>query len=229
VELTARVLEAFGGSVTRPAERRWRVAPGRLTAREYRVEGDHSSASYFLAAAAVLGGRVRIEGLSNASGQPDARLGGILRELGCRVETGPDVCEAEGTGRVPAFDVDLREAPDLAPTVAMLALFADGPCVLRGVAHLRYKESDRLELLARNLRALGRHATALDDRLVVGRPPPCLGGARIATASDHRLAMAFAIAGLRIEGLEIEDPGCVAKSNPAFWRQLATVAGQNGP
>jgi 3-phosphoshikimate 1-carboxyvinyltransferase len=88
------------------------------------------------------------------------------------------------------------------------------------VGHLRHKESDRLELLARNLRALGRHAASFDDRLVIEAPPPCLAGGRIDTGSDHRIAMAFAIAGLRIDGIEIEEPACVAKSNPGFWTQL---------
>ena len=166
---------------------------------------------------------MRVLGLSSQSAQPDARLGVILRDLGCRVETGSDWVEVEGSGRIPAFDLELADAPDLVPTLAVLALFAEGRCVLRGLAHLRHKESDRLELLARNLRTLGRHATALDDRLVVESPPPCLGGGRISTASDHRLAMAFAIAGMRIEGVAVEDPACVAKSNPGFWTQLAEL------
>jgi 3-phosphoshikimate 1-carboxyvinyltransferase len=220
VDLTARVLTAFGASVTRESELSWRVAAGGLTGRDYRIEGDHSSASYFLAAAAVVGGRVRVCNLASDSTQSDARLGTILRDLGCRVDTGDDWVQIEGDGRIPGFDLDLADAPDIVPTLAVLALFADGPSVLRGVAHLRHKESDRLEVLARNLRALGRHATSLDDRLIVERPPPCLGGTRISTASDHRMAMAFAIAGLRIEGIQIEDPACVAKSNPAFWDQL---------
>jgi 3-phosphoshikimate 1-carboxyvinyltransferase len=130
----------------------------------------------------------------------------------------------QGGGRLRGFDLDLAATPDIVPTLAVLALFADGPSVLRGVEHLRVKESDRLEVLARNLRALGRHATALDDRLIVAAAPPCLGGARVSSASDHRLAMAFAVAGLRVAGVEIEDPTCVTKSNPAFWEQLDQLA-----
>jgi 3-phosphoshikimate 1-carboxyvinyltransferase len=220
VELTAGVLSAFGVSVERVSRLRWRVAAGGYPGRELAVEGDHSSASYFLAAAAVAGGRVRVEGLAPDSRQPDARLGTILRDLGCRVATGPDWVEVEGEGRLPGFELDLGDAPDLTPTLAVLALFAKGPCVIRGVAHLRHKESDRLELLARNLRALGRHAIAFEDRLVVESPPPCLGGTRIETASDHRIAMAFAIAGTLIDNVTITDPDCVTKSNPLFWEQL---------
>jgi 3-phosphoshikimate 1-carboxyvinyltransferase len=220
VELTERVLRAFGVEVTRESELSWRVAGGGYAGRDYHIEGDHSSASYFLAAAAIVGGRVRVHNLDSNSAQADARLGTILRDLGCRVETGDDWVEVEGDGKIPGFDLDLGDAPDVVPTLAVLALFADGPSVLRGVAHLRHKESDRLEVLARNLRALGRHAVAFDDRLVVEPPPPCLGGARIGTAGDHRMAMAFAIAGLRVDGIQIEDPACVAKSNPSFWDQL---------
>jgi 3-phosphoshikimate 1-carboxyvinyltransferase len=224
VQLTADVLTAFGVRVMRVSELRWRVASGAFAGRDYPIEGDHSSASYFLAAAAVLGGRVRIHGLLSESAQPDARLGAILRDLGCRVDAGSGWVEVEGSGRIPSFDLELVDAPDLVPTLAVLALFAEGRCVLRGLAHLRHKESDRLELLARNLRTLGRHATALEDRLVVESPPPCLGGGRISTASDHRIAMAFAIAGMRIEGVAVEEPACVAKSNPGFWTQLAELA-----
>jgi len=223
VELTAGVLEAFGAAIERTSELTWRVAHGGPTGRDYRIEGDHSSASYFLAAAAIVGGRVRVRNLRADSAQPDARMGSILAGLGCGVETGDDWVEVRGDGRIPGFDLDLAAAPDIVPTLAAMALFADGPCAIRGVAHLRHKESDRLEVLARNLRALGRHAIALDDRLMIAGPPPCLGGARIDTASDHRMAMAFAVAGLRIEGIEIEDPACVAKSNPAFWDQLDTL------
>ena len=182
VELTAAVLSAFDVSVTRLSERHWRVNPGAFSGREYRIEGDHSSASYFLAAAAVCGGRVRLAGLDPCSKQADARLVILLEELGCNVDAACGQLEVRASGEIPVFDIDLSDAPDLVPTVAVLGLFADGPCVIRGVTHLRYKESDRLEMLARNLRALGRDATALEDRLVIGRPPPCLGGGRIATA-----------------------------------------------
>ena len=225
LDLTAAVLRDFGGKVERRAELRWRVAAGGLVGREYRIEGDHSSAGYALAAAAVLGGRVRVDNLRPGSTQPDARLGSILRDLGCRVESGSDWVEACGSGRIRGLDVDLGDAPDLAPTLAILALFAEGPSVLRGLAHLRHKESDRLGLLARNLTRLGRDARIDGDRLLVGQAPPRLTGARIATDSDHRLAMAFAVAGLRVAGIEIEQPECVAKSNPAFWEQFERLEG----
>ena len=117
-------------------------------------------------------------------------------------------------------------APDLAPTVAAAALFAEGPCTIGGVAHLRYKESDRLALLAENLRSLGRAAEDHDDRLEIGAPAGALGPATIRTASDHRMAMAFAIAGQRHPGITVDDADCVAKSYPGFWDALERARSQ---
>jgi 3-phosphoshikimate 1-carboxyvinyltransferase len=225
VELTARVLTEFGVPVQRVHERRWRVAPCDHAGREYRVEGDHSTAAFFLAAPAVVGGRVRVVGLDPRSVQPDARLATLLADLGCTVLTGADWVEVQGSGRTPGFEHDLSQTPDLVPILAAVALFAEGPCVLRGLAHLRHKESDRLELLARNLRTLGREARAREDRLEVGPPPPALSGATVETGSDHRLAMAFAVAGLRLPGTRVREPTCVAKSHPGFWDDFEKLEG----
>ncbi len=121
-------------------------------------------------------------------------------------------------------DLDLRESPDLVPTLATLALFSDGPSVLRGIGHLRLKESDRLAVLARNLRSMGREAWVNDDALTIATPAPTgPHGGVIETASDHRIAMAFAVAGLRVPGVSIDDAGCVTKSNPDFWRELSKL------
>ncbi len=226
VELTAQVLGAFGVEVQRVDRLRWKVPRCAYPGRPYRVEGDHSSASYFLAAAAVVGGRVRVEGLDPNSRQPDARLGRLLSQAGCDVEVGVDWVEVRGSGALRPFDLDMSDSPDLVPTVAVLAAFADGPSVFRAIEHLRHKESDRLEMVAANLRRLGCDGRAIDDRLEV-RPPARerLHGARIETASDHRLAMAFAVAGLAIEGVVIDDPSCVAKSNARFWDQFEALVG----
>lgn len=225
VELTARVLGEFGVQVERVHERRWRVAPGDYAGQVYGVEGDHSSAAFFLAVPAVVGGRVRVEGLDPRSVQPDGRLASILAGLGCEVLTGDSWVEVRGVGRSPGFDLDLTDAPDLTPIMGVVALFADGPCVLRGLHHLRHKESDRLELLARNIRALGREAVAHQDRLDIGPQPARLQGGLVQTDADHRMAMAFAIAGLRLAGTRVCDPACVAKSNPAFWSQFECLEG----
>ena len=217
VEITAAVMNDFGIAVERLAPLRWRVPAGRYDGRVYRVEGDHSAASYFLAAAAIVGGRVRVDGLDPRSAQPDRRLGGILEDLGCRVSRGDDWIEVEGGQPLNGFDIDVNDAPDLVPTLAVMGLFAEGPTRLRGIAHLRVKESDRLEAIAANLRALGRPARAREDCLEIDGSDGPLRGAKIATESDHRIAMAFSVAGLRLEGVELDNPACVAKSNPAFW------------
>jgi len=133
--------------------------------------------------------------------------------------------EVRGSGRIPAFDLAMGHAPDLVPTLAALGLFSEGASTLRGIAHLRHKESDRLGLLARNLRALGREAEAAGDRLEIGPPPKRLRGGVVTTASDHRMAMAFAIAGLRLEGVAVDDVSCVAKSDPRFWDRLEALRG----
>ncbi len=223
VQLTADVLGDFGVRIEPQAELRWRVPAQDFPGRSYSVEGDHSSASYFLAAACLAGGRVRVRGIDPQSRQPDARIGDVLEQLGCEIRRGADWIEVRGSGRVPPFDLDSGDAPDLVPTLAALGLFADGPCAIRRVAHLRHKESDRLERLAANLRQLGRPATAESDRLVIGPAPPRLVPARVVTESDHRIAMAFAIAGLRLDGVSVDDPACVSKSNPRFWSQFETL------
>jgi 3-phosphoshikimate 1-carboxyvinyltransferase len=223
-ELTVSSLRAFGVPVERLGDGRWRVPQFAYPGRNIRVEGDPSSASYFLAAAALHGGRVRIEGWPSSSPHPDTRFPRILERWGCEVVEGPSWLELRGTGRVPPFELDLSDAPDLVPTVAVLALFSSGPSAIVGVPHLRQKESDRLEALARGLRALGREAVATQEELRVGPPPAGpLRGARIETRSDHRIAMAFAIAGTKIGNVVIDDADCVAKSNPAFWDQLACL------
>jgi 3-phosphoshikimate 1-carboxyvinyltransferase len=224
VRLTIEVLASFGACVESDPSGRFRVPPSAYGGKEYRVEGDHSAASYFLAAAAIRGGSVRVDALRPESAQPDARLGSILESLHCEVRRGADWIEARGTGRIPPFDVDLAGAPDLAPTLAAMALFAEGTCILRGVGHLRWKESDRLEVLARNLRSLGREARATDRTLEVGPSlPGGLHGTTIDTASDHRIAMAFAIAGSRLDGIRLDDDACVGKSNPGFWRDFEAL------
>jgi 3-phosphoshikimate 1-carboxyvinyltransferase len=221
VRLTVGVLEAFGAVIEPAEEGAFHVPAQRLRPADFSVEGDHSSASYALAAAAVRGGRVAVRGLDGGSTQPDARFLGDLASLGCRVETDAHTVRVEGSGRIPPFVWDLSDAPDLAPTAAVLALFADGPCVLTGLAHLAHKESDRTIVLRDNLEKLGAVATAAPGRLSITPPGKSMRhGAPVTVAGDHRMAMAFAVAGLAIPGIVIDDPGTVAKSYPEFWSDL---------
>ena len=226
VRLTAAVMRRFGVEVSE-GEGRFAVAAGQ----EYRpadlvIEGDWSSASYPLAAAAITGGRVEITGLDPASAQGDAELLELLRRMGCRTVSAPEGVVVEGPERLRGADADLRDMPDLAPTVAVLALFADGPTRIHGVPHLRLKETDRIAALCAGIAALGGEADPRSDGLEV-RPRPLHGGT-IDPQGDHRLAMAFAIAGLRVPGVEILDPDCVAKSYPGFWDDFEALESSGG-
>ncbi len=223
VDLTIRTMARFGVSVEPdhpgPAARRFVVPHGQAyRARTLTIEGDYSSASYFFAAAAVTGGRVRVENLDPGSAQGDARLLDLLEQAGCRVVREAAAITVEGPGTLRGIDADLGAMPDVAPTLAVVALFAGGDTRIRGVPHLRLKESDRIAALAAEIARLGGEATAEEDGLTI-RPRP-LRGARIETYGDHRMAMAFAIAGLRVPGVVISDPACVTKSFPDFWDRL---------
>lgn len=222
LKMTLRTLRAFGVSAFEVREGTWRVPETDYAGCRYLVEGDHSSASYLLAAAVATGGRVRVEGLDAASLQADAAFGPLLRAAGASVLEAPGSVTVESRGTLVAFDVDLSDSPDLAPTVAVIALFADGECRLRGLGHLRVKESDRLEAVAEGLRSLGAGATIEGETLRVV-PPASPREATLRTRSDHRLAMAFAVAGLRFPGVAVDDAACVAKSNPGFWDDFAAL------
>ena len=217
VELTRAVMRDFGVETTALEPLMWRVPTGRYQATEFSVDGDHSSASYFMAAPLVAGGCVRVERIDPGSAQADACFPRILERLGARVRSGENWIEIRSDGGVPAFDLSMEHAPDLVPTVAALGLFSDGPSVIRDIAHLRLKESDRIEQLAVNLRCLGRAVEIREDRLEISEPGIELRAARIETAGDHRIAMAFALVGLRVRGLSVDDAACVDKSNPEFW------------
>jgi len=218
-ELTAEVMRAFGAEVElHEASARVR-APHAYRAREHAIEPDAQSAVYPLAAAAVAGGRVLVEGIPPASRQTDLRLLDVLARMGCRVERRAEGVALRGPdGPLRAVDVDMNDMPDAVLALAVVALFADGPSTLRNVANLRIKETDRLAALETELRRLGAGAVASDDALRI-EPRP-LHGARVATYDDHRMAMAFALAGLRVPGVEIEDPACVSKTWPAYFEML---------
>jgi 3-phosphoshikimate 1-carboxyvinyltransferase len=220
VDLTLHTMRAFG------AEAAWR-GPGALTVRAglpyhgrvYRIEPDASSAAYAFAAAAIAGGRVRVPGLPPDSVQADLRLLGLLERMGCRATRRGDELELAGpAGTLRALDVDMNESPDAVVALAVVCLFADGPSTLRNVAVLRLHETDRLAALEAELRKLGAGAQAGPDWLRI-EPGP-LHGAEIETHDDHRLAMAFALAGLRVPGVAIRDPGCVAKTWPDYFSVL---------
>ncbi len=222
VEMTLAVMEAFGVAVEVESLRRFRVpAPRRYRGRRYAIEPDASAASYFFAAAAVTRGQVRVEGLARASLQGDVGFCRCLERMGCRVDYGDDSITVAG-GPLRGIDVDMNAISDTVQTLSAVALFAHGPTTIRGVEHIRHKETDRLAALAAELSKLGAHVEQRDDglRIVPGRPR----GAVIETYDDHRMAMSLAIVGLVRPGVVIRDPGCTAKTYPRFFDDLDRLA-----
>ncbi len=223
VEMTARVMESFG-SVVQRSEDYSRIdvaAPGGYRGIEYAIEPDASAASYFLAAAAITGGEVTVEGLGSNSMQGDVRFAECLGMMGCGVEIEADSITVSG-GELRGIDVDMNDISDTVQTLAAVALFADGPTTVRNVAHIRHKETDRIQAVVDELRKLGADAAATEDGMVITPGEP--RAAAIATYNDHRMAMSFALAGLRIPGVEILDPGCTVKTYPGYFDDLQRIA-----
>jgi 3-phosphoshikimate 1-carboxyvinyltransferase len=223
VELTLRLMRAFGAEAAFRDASTLEVAAGRgYVGRAYDVEPDASTAAYFFAAAAIAGGRVRVEGLSGDSVQADMGFLDVLAGMGCTVVRDASGVEVRGPkGPLRAVDVDMNAMPDAVLAAAVTALFADGTTRIRNVANLRIKESDRLAALEAELHKLGARARASADALEI--TPGRLQAAEIATYDDHRVAMAFGLAGLRIPGVRILDPSCVSKSWPRYFEALAAL------
>jgi 3-phosphoshikimate 1-carboxyvinyltransferase len=189
---------------------------------DYVIEPDASAASYFWAAAAVTGGRVTVSGLNRNSLQGDVRFVDVLGEMGCRVEE----CDAGITvhgGPLRGVDVDMNDISDTVMTLGAVALFAEGPTTIRNVAHIRHKETDRIAALATELRKLGAEVEERPDGLTI--TPRSLRGCPVDTYNDHRMAMSLALVGLRVPGVVIRNPGCVAKTYPGFWQDLERLRG----
>ena len=221
VDITLSVLTAFGITFSREAYRRF-VLPGGQSyrSRQYDIEADASSASYFWAAAALTGGRVTIANLDLESVQGDIDFLSVLARMGCHLTSSLEGLTVEG-GPLRGIHMDMSAMPDLVPTLAVLAAFAEGGTVISGVAHLRHKESNRLAAVVTELRKMGVTAEEIPDGLrIVGGTPQ---GAEIETYDDHRLAMSFAVAGLKAKGTVIRDPDCVAKSFPDFWEYFENI------
>jgi len=219
VEITLRLMQRFGIKVARDGWREFRVPPG-----PYRspgaitVEGDASSASYFLAAGAIGGGPVRVEGVGRGSIQGDVRFVEVLERMGAKVSMGEDWIETSGTGgRLHSFDLDLNHIPDAAMTAAVLALFADGPCAVRNIASWRVKETDRIAAMSKELSKLGAEVESGPDYLQV-TPGKLRAAVAIDTYDDHRMAMCFSLVSLGGVAVTINDPDCVAKTFPEYFQ-----------
>ncbi len=219
VSMTLDVMQQFGIRGIEIYPDGYLIPSGlRYSPATFGVEADASSASYPMAAAAVTGGKVVVDGVTRDSTQGDAQFAEILRTMGCSMSWSEEGVTVQGTESLKGIDVDMNTMPDLVPTLAVVALFASGPTCVRNVAHLRFKESDRLQALATELAKLGATITLRSDGLDI--LPSSLHGARLNTYSDHRLVMSFALAGLRISGVQIEEPDSVRKSYPRFWQEF---------
>ena len=221
VDITLDIMQAFGVTVENESYQEFRVPAGqRYQARDYTIEGDASSASYFFAAAAVTGGEVTVDHLNPESAQGDIRFPRVLEMMGCAVHYGDGKITLSGN-RLRGIDVSMNSMPDVAQTLAVVALFAEGPTTITGIANLRIKETDRIGALASELEKLGATVETGEDFLKVIPGP--LRPAAIETFDDHRMAMSFAIAGLRIPGIRILNPACVNKSFPEYFERLGDL------
>jgi 3-phosphoshikimate 1-carboxyvinyltransferase len=220
VDMTIRIMRSFGVNVEQAASGHYRTVPQRYHGIPYDVEPDASAASYFFAAAAITGGEVTVQGLSRGSLQGDVRFVTVLEQMGCEVRWGESsitVCGKPLRG----VDVDMNDISDTAQTLAAVALFAEGPTRLRNVAHIRHKETDRINAVATELRRLGISVDEHEDGLTI-YPGPARP-ATIETYDDHRMAMSFALIGLKVPSMRIADPGCTAKTYPRFFDDLRAL------
>jgi 3-phosphoshikimate 1-carboxyvinyltransferase len=221
IDMTLDLMEHWG--VRTSGDRNKIIIPGgqHYRATQFSVEPDATSASYFAAAAALAGGKVAIRGMKRASVQGDVRFLQILEQMGASVQWNSEGVEVSGSGQLRGIDVAMNTMPDVVPTLAALAPFAASPTRIRQVGFIRHHESDRIHALATELARLGAAVREFEDGLEV--LPSLLHPAVVETYDDHRIAMAFAVAGLKLAGVRIKNPGCVAKTYPQFFEHLSSL------
>ncbi len=218
VDLTLATMRSFGATVTADGHRSFAVAATGYRGAVVDLEPDASAASYFFAAAAITGGRVRVEGLGTSSVQGDLAFVDVLASMGADVRQGSDWTEVRGTGTLRGVTVDLAEFSDTAQTLAVTATFASSPTTITGIDFIRRKETDRIAAVVTELVARGIEAREDADGMTIwpGAPTPGV----VATYDDHRMAMSFALLGLVHPGISIADPGCVSKTFPRYFTEL---------
>ena len=218
-DITLDIMKTFGVHVDNESYQRFKVKAGdRYKAQTYRVESDWSSASYFLAAGAVTGGEVTLTDINPHSVQGDAQFTSVLEKMGCLVEKKSHSLHIKGNP-LRGISINMNNMPDAVQTLAVTALFAEGETVIQGIGNLRIKETDRISALANELSRLGAEVETGEDFLIIR--PGDYKGAEIETYNDHRMAMSFAVAGLKIPGTRIKNPKCVEKSFPDFFKRFA--------
>jgi 3-phosphoshikimate 1-carboxyvinyltransferase len=226
VDLTLAVMADFGVNVERDGYARFRITPQRYRAQpEYAIESDASAASYFFAAPALLGGTLRLDNLTRRSRQGDVAFLDLVAAMGCTVTEGDTWTAVTGPadGVLQGVDADMRHIPDTAQTLAAIAPFAATPTTVRGIASARVKETDRVAATVTELRRLGVEVEEYPDGFKI-YPASRIQPATVCTYDDHRMAMAFALIGLRAPGITIENPDCVAKTFPGYWDVLESLS-----
>lgn len=222
IDMTVQMLRAHGVAVSVDGTDRWTVEPGPVLARDWDIEPDLSNAAVYLAAAAVTGGTVTVPGWPTATTQAGDAIRDILTTMGCTVSRDADGLTVRGPSALAGVDLDLHDVGELTPTVAAMAALADGPSTLRGIAHLRGHETDRLAALAAELTTLGGLVEVTDDGLRI--TPRLLRGGPWRAYADHRMATAGAVVGLVVPGVVVDDVGCTDKTLPDFpatWAALS--------
>jgi len=220
VDMTIAVMQDFGVEIERDDYKHFIIHPASyLPLTTYQIESDASAASYFFAAPVICGGTVRVENISRKSKQGDIAFLDILHQMDCTIKEGDNFIEVTGTKILNGVDIDMRDIPDIAQTLAAIAPFASSPTRSRGIASARVKETDRIHATCIELERLGVRAEEHEDGMTIY---PCddTQPATIRTYNDHRMAMAFSLIGLRVDGITIENPSCVAKTFPKFFEVL---------
>jgi 3-phosphoshikimate 1-carboxyvinyltransferase len=221
IDMTIDCLQKRGVDATKTGPASWRVEPGVISGGEVQIEPDLSNAGPFLAAAMVVGGKVTIKNWPRTTTQVGNDFDGILQQMGAKIERTDSDLVISGTGTISGIDIDLSTGGELTPVIAALAALADSPSTIRGVAHLRGHETDRLSALVNEINSIGGDATETKDGMIIH--PAKLRGGLWRTYEDHRMATAGAIIGLRVPGIEIEDISVTSKTIPQFvslWNQM---------
>ncbi len=216
-DITLEMMEKFGVCAQHDQYKRMTIASGqKFTPAEITIEGDYSSSSYFFEAAAICGIEVRLHNMNENSVQGDKKIIDYMKAMGCKIEKTSDALSVKG-GKLKPLITDCNDTPDLVPTLAVCAAFADGKSLLKNVSHLKFKECDRISAICTELEKMGIKACLEDNDLAVYGNPKAVHGASIHCYNDHRIAMSFAVPGLILQGQIIDNQSCVSKSFPNFW------------
>ena len=223
IDLTIKIMDDFAVQVERDHYSLFSIHPQQYTSPgDYTIESDASSASYFFAAPAILGGWVDVQDIDCSSIQGDIKFLDVLKEMGCQVRENNNSVRVTSSSKIKGVDIDMSDISDTSLTLAVIAPFADGPTRIRGIASSRMKETDRISAVCTELKRLGVKIDEHDDGMTVF---PCseFRQVEIKTYNDHRIAMAFSLLGLKIPGIRIENPSCVSKTFPNFFDILSNL------